>query len=138
MESAAMRPWNCWVRCRKNSPAVPGWKIPDIMLLIPDKALPITWIRECWKSILRGRKDALLREVTRQFRWQGKTGTYMRCGGLLMTESRRIFTRSLAGSEGVATVICVLAENVTPFCSPGLLPEGVTVIYREHFLLKLE
>ena len=31
MESAAMRPWNCWVRCRKNSPAVPGWKIPDIM-----------------------------------------------------------------------------------------------------------
>ena len=51
---------------------------------------------------------------------------------------QRIFTRSLAGSDGVATAICVLAENVTPFCSPRLLPEGVTVIYREHFLLKLE
>ena len=34
-------------------------------------------------------------------------------------------------------MICVLAENVTPFCSPGLLPEGVTVIYREHFLVEV-
>lgn len=40
--------------------------------------------------------------------------------------------------DGVATIRCVLAENVTPFCSPGLLPEGVMAIYREHFLLKWE
>ena len=26
--------------------------------------------------------------------------------------------------DGVATIRCVLTENVTPFCSPGLLPEG--------------
>ena len=42
-----------------------------------------------------GRKMHLLREVTRQFRWQGKTGTYMRCGGLLMTESRESLREAL-------------------------------------------
>ena len=62
----------------------------------------------------------------------GKTGTYMRCGGLPMTESRNLLREAFAGSEGGLMVICVLAD-VTPFCSPGLLPE-VTVIYREHFL----
>ena len=67
----------------------------SIMASMRLRALPITWIRECWKSILRGRKMHLLREVTRQFRWQGKTGTYMRCGGLLMTESRESLREAL-------------------------------------------
>lgn len=64
-------------------------------VLIPDKGSSYYLIRECWKSILRGRKMHLLREVTRQFRWQGKTGTYMRCGGLLMTESRESLREAL-------------------------------------------
>lgn len=65
-------------------------------VLIPDKGSSYYLDKgECWKSILRGRKMHLLREVTRQFRWQGKTGTYMRCGGLLMTESRESLREAL-------------------------------------------
>lgn len=42
---------------------------------------------------------------------------------------QRLFTRTVTGNEGSSVVKCVLAENVTPFCSSGLLPEGVLVIY---------
>lgn len=37
---------------------------------------------------------------------------------------QRLFTRTVTGNEGSSVVKCVLAENVTPFCSSGLLPEG--------------
>ncbi len=51
---------------------------------------------------------------------------------------QRLFTRTVTGNEGSSVVKCVLAENVTPFCSSGLLPEGVLVIYREKFTVRME
>lgn len=33
---------------------------------------------------------------------------------------QRLFTRTVTGNEGSSVVKCVLAENVTPFCSSGL------------------
>lgn len=51
---------------------------------------------------------------------------------------QRFFTRTSMGNEGSSVVICGLAENVTPFCPPGLLPEGVLAIYREMFKLRME
>lgn len=50
---------------------------------------------------------------------------------------QRLFTRTVTGNEGSSVVKCVLAENVTPFCSSGLLPEGVLVIYREKFTVSV-
>lgn len=46
---------------------------------------------------------------------------------------KRLFTRTVSGNGK-----CVLAENVTPFCPFGLLPEGALVVYREMFLLRME
>ena len=51
---------------------------------------------------------------------------------------QRLFTRTVTGNEGSSVIKCVLAENVTPFCSSGLLPEGVLVIYREQFTVRME
>lgn len=51
---------------------------------------------------------------------------------------QRLFTRTVTGNEGSSVVKCVLAENVTPFCSSGLLPEGVLVICREKFTVRME
>lgn len=50
---------------------------------------------------------------------------------------QRLFTRTFS-SYGNNTVKCVLAENVTPFCPSGLLPEGVLVVYREMFTVRAE
>ena len=85
-----------------------------------------------------GKEDAPLTGSYETVPMAGEDGDVHALWRFTYDGEQRIFTRSLAGSDGVATAICVLAENVTPFCSPGLLPEGVTVIYREHFLLKLE
>lgn len=46
---------------------------------------------------------------------------------------KRLFTRTVSGNGK-----CVLAENVTPFCPSGLLPEGALVVYREMFILRME
>lgn len=46
---------------------------------------------------------------------------------------KRLFTRMVSGNGK-----CVLAENVTPFCPSGLLPEGALVVYREMFILRME
>jgi hypothetical protein len=46
---------------------------------------------------------------------------------------KRLFTRTVSGNDK-----CVLAENVTPFCPSGLLPEGALVVYREMFILRME
>lgn len=51
---------------------------------------------------------------------------------------QRLFTRTVTGNGGSSVIKCVLAENVTPFCSSGLLPEGVLVIYREQFTVRME
>ena len=52
---------------------------------------------------------------------------------------QRLFTRNLSRYDGNgATVKCVLAENVTPFCPSGLLPEDVLVVYREEFIVRSE
>ena len=50
---------------------------------------------------------------------------------------KRLFTRTLSGNNG-GVVICVLAENVTPFCPSGMLPEGALVVYREKFTIRTE
>lgn len=69
----------------------------------------------------------------------GKTYTLWQftCNG-----EQRLFTRTFTGKEGyygVAVVVkCVLAENITPFCPSGLLPEGVLVVYREMFTIRME
>lgn len=46
---------------------------------------------------------------------------------------KRLFTRTVSVNGK-----CVLAENVTPFCPSGLLPEGALVVYREMFILRME
>lgn len=51
---------------------------------------------------------------------------------------QRLFTRNLSWSGGSSEAKCILAENVTPFCPSGLLPEGVLVVYREMFYIRME
>ena len=51
---------------------------------------------------------------------------------------QRLFTRNLSWSGGSSETKCILAENVTPFCPSGLLPEGVLVVYREMFYIRME
>lgn len=51
---------------------------------------------------------------------------------------QRLFTRTFSGKESISVAKCVLAENVTSFCPSGLLPEGVLVIYREMFTVRME
>lgn len=47
---------------------------------------------------------------------------------------QRLFTRTFSRKYDNSNMTgCVLAENVTPFCPSGLLPEGVLAIYRELF-----
>ena len=50
---------------------------------------------------------------------------------------KRFYTRTLLSSSG-NTAKCVLAENITEFCPSGLLPQGVTVVFRELFSLGIE
>nr|WP_302829837.1 hypothetical protein [uncultured Bacteroides sp.] len=50
---------------------------------------------------------------------------------------KRLYIRTLS-SGGSNTVRCVLAENITEFCPSGLLPDGVTVVLRELFSLRME
>ena len=69
-------------------------------VLIPTKGSSYYLDKGVLKSILRGRKMHLLREVTRQFRWQGKTGDVHALWRFTYDGEQRIFTRSLAGSEG--------------------------------------
>ena len=107
-------------------------------VLIPDKGSSYYLDKGVLEIYPTGKEDAPLTGSYETVPMAGEDGDVHALWRFTYDGEQRIFTRSLAGSEGVATVICVLAENVTPFCSPGLLPEGVTVIYREHFLLKLE
>ena len=107
-------------------------------VLIPDKGSSYYLDKGVLEISPTGKEDAPLTGSYETVPMAGEDGDVHALWRFTYDGEQRIFTRSLAGSDGVATAICVLAENVTPFCSPGLLPEGVTVIYREHFLLKLE
>lgn len=78
------------------------------------------------KTPLTGRYETIMAEDE-----EGKMNTMWQftCNG-----ETRIYTRTFSGGYG-AEVKCILVENITPFCSEGLLPEGVMAVYREKFLL---
>lgn len=69
---------------------------------------------------------------------EGEDGETYALWQFTYNEEQRLFTRTSTGIEGSSVVKCILAENVTPFCPTGLLPEGVLVIYREIFGLRME
>ena len=99
--------------------------------------VPEDFSNSMWKGVLEiyptGKEEEPLMGIYETVPVEDENGDTYALWQFTYNGEKRLFTRTVSGNGK-----CVLAENVTPFCPSGLLPEGALVVYREMFLLRTE
>ena len=99
--------------------------------------VPEDFSNSMWKGVLEiyptGKEEEPLMGIYETVPVEDENGDTYALWQFTYNGEKRLFTRMVSGNGK-----CVLAENVTPFCPSGLLPEGALVVYREMFILRME
>ena len=99
--------------------------------------VPEDFSNSMWKGVLEiyptGKEEEPLMGIYETVPVEDENGDTYALWQFTYNGGKRLFTRTVSGNGK-----CVLAENVTPFCPSGLLPEGALVVYREMFILRME
>lgn len=99
--------------------------------------VPEDFSNSMWKGVLEiyptGKEEEPLMGIYETVPVEDENGDTYALWQFTYNGEKRLFTRTVSGNGK-----CVLAENVTPFCPSGLLPEGALEVYREMFILRME
>ena len=99
--------------------------------------VPEDFSNSMWKGVLEiyptGKEEEPLMGIYETVPVEDENGDTYALWQFTYNGEKRLFTRTVSGNGK-----CVLAENVTPFCPSGLLPEGALVVYGEMFILRME
>lgn len=105
-------------------------------VLVPDKECSNFLERGVLEIYRTGKEEEPLMGIYETVPVEDENGDTYALWQFTCNGEKRLFTRTVSGNGGSS--VFTLAENVTPFCPSALLPEGVLVIYREKFTVRME